>query len=252
MHPLFEGLARHSKQLGALSCMLESNRLAHAFCFSGPDRAGKREIVERFASAVLGIAPAELSRHPDVIRVVKGEEPIGIDDIRGACERLSHTALLGTKLAIIEDMHLLHHNVQNALLKTLEEPSGRTVILLTADDARGVLPTVLSRTVHLQFPQVAADAVSAHEHLRNDVRAFIELPTDQRLMRAGTLVKGDDALDDDARDAWFTLLADELRRTFLPRGHVAPLKAVLEAREALRDNGNPTLAFENIAISLSV
>jgi len=161
-----------------------------------------------------------------------------------------HSAFFGKKVAIVEDVHTLRHDAQNALLKTLEEPSGSALILLLADDARSVLPTVLSRTTHLEFPQVAHDAALAFDHLRDDVHAFISLPKDQRLMRAGSLVKGDDALDEAARDAWLCALADELRRSYLPRGHSAPLRALLDAREALAMNGNPTLAFEHIALSL--
>lgn len=250
MHSAFLDVPRHARQLDILSRMLDGNRLAHAFCFSGPDRLGRRDIAERFAAAVLGVAVSELGRHPDVIRLAEGEEGYSIDDVRDACERLSHSAFLGKKVAIIEDVHSLRHDAQNALLKTLEEPSGNALIILTADDARSVLPTVLSRTTHIEFPQVGLDALLPFEHLRDDVRAFIALPKDQRLMRAGSIVKGDDALDETTRDAWLSVLAHELRQSYLPRGHSAPLRALLDAREALEMNGNPTLAFEHIALSL--
>ena len=250
MHPAFLDVPRHAKQLTALSRMLEGNRLAHAFCFTGPDRLEKRDIAERLAAAALSISTSELTRHPDVIRLAQSEDGVKIDDVRDVCERLGHSAMLGTKVAILEDVHLLRHDAQNVLLKTLEEPSGRALIILLANDARAVLSTVLSRTTHLEFPQVALDALTAHVDLRADVLAFIALPKDQRLMRAGALVKGDTALDDETRDGWLALLAQELRQTYLPRGHSAPLRALLEARESLQAGGNPTLAFEQIALSI--
>lgn len=256
MHSAFADVSRHHKQLATLSRLLEAKSSGHALCLTGPDRACLRGIAERFAAAVLGVSPLELSRHPDVIRVADvadGDDVQAptIDDIRAACERLQQSAMLGTKVAILENVHLLRHDAQNALLKTLEEPSGKVVIILLADDARGVLATILSRTTHIVFPHVALDALTSHPELRERVAAFLALPAAERLMSAGSLVKGDNALSDTSRDAWLALLAAELRATHLPRGDSAPLRAILDARESLLANGNPTLAFEHIALALS-
>lgn len=80
----------------------------------------------------------------DVI-VIGGEETLGIDQIRNLQSQLKFKPQKNLKLVIIENAQLSTPEAQNALLKTIEEPSPNTVILLGANAQTDLLPTVVSR-----------------------------------------------------------------------------------------------------------
>jgi len=64
------------------------------------------------------------------------------------------------RVAIVEQAHRLNPDAQNALLKTLEEPPARVCLVLAADDAAALLPTVMSRCARLRLGPVAADTIA--------------------------------------------------------------------------------------------
>jgi DNA polymerase-3 subunit delta' len=65
----------------------------------------------------------------------------------------------GWKVALIEDAQLMNDAASNALLKSLEEPHPKTILLLLADDAENVMPTIRSRCQVVRFPRVAISEV---------------------------------------------------------------------------------------------
>jgi DNA polymerase III delta prime subunit len=86
--------------------------------------------------------------HPDIV-VVAGERTlrtVGVEDIRGLQSQLSRTPLLAEQsVAILPDAHRLSHSAQNALLKALEEPRARSLLILTVTHHEALLPTLVSR-----------------------------------------------------------------------------------------------------------
>jgi DNA polymerase-3 subunit delta' len=64
------------------------------------------------------------------------------------------------RVAIIEAAHRLNPDAQNALLKTLEEPGPATCLVLCADDAASLLPTVLSRAARLRLAPLSTEALT--------------------------------------------------------------------------------------------
>ncbi len=95
--------------------------------------------------------------HPDFYKLSPpdGKVSIGIDDVREVCERLSRTALAGGyQLAVIDPAHAMTTAAANALLKTLEEPSPGTVVILLSEHPGKLLPTLLSRCqrIHVNRP----------------------------------------------------------------------------------------------------
>src|SRR5262249_31164021 len=79
-------------------------------------------------------------------------------------------------LAVLEDAEWLNEHGQNALLKTLEEPPGSSVLLLIATDASILLPTIRSRCQRVRLdplPRTVVDAVLAERGVGADVRAAV-------------------------------------------------------------------------------
>lgn len=159
----------HAPILAYLERQREKGTLAHACLFLGQDGIGKRTIARRFASALLAIDTPE--RHPDYVFIERERDKktgklhgaVGIEQVRALTERLSMSALLaGWKVAILDGADHLHGPAANSLLKTLEEPAGKTVLILLAESADLVLPTIRSRCETVAFaPVPSAELVPA-------------------------------------------------------------------------------------------
>jgi len=94
-------------------------------------------------------------QHPDVLRLSPEEDSIQIkiEAVRAMIAELGLTAHgHGYKVAILEPAHALTDAAANALLKTLEEPPGRTLLLLVSSEPRRLAATVRSRCTRLRLP----------------------------------------------------------------------------------------------------
>ncbi len=152
-----------------LQAHLRQQRVHHAYLFTGPPGVGRRTLALRFAQAVLcerPPAPGGMCRqcrscrymeasldtleslHPDVSIVRPAEKAMGIqvDQVREVRHALTRSPHMGPyRIAILLDFDRATPAAANALLKTLEEPSERGLLLLTASSTETVLPTVASR-----------------------------------------------------------------------------------------------------------
>jgi len=148
---------------------LTSGRLPHALLLTGPQGMGKRHFADSFAHAILCESPHEdgsacgscrscllmaAGSHPDYLRVEPEEEgkAIGIDAVREAAKFQALKSQYGKQRVIqLQPADRLNLNAANALLKTLEEPAGDTVLLLTTDRPMALLPTIRSRCQQIIF-----------------------------------------------------------------------------------------------------
>jgi len=177
----FADVRGHERAIAHLRRAAESGRLAHAFVFTGPAGVGKRMVAGALA---LGLhcetQPFEAcgtcnacrtiaaGTHPDVRTIagpLEGKRDVSIEQVRDLQRELGFRSLSGrTKVGIIDDAHLLTTQAQNALLKTLEEPSGDSALILVAVQASALLPTILSRCQQLRFgPLPIADVTAILE-----------------------------------------------------------------------------------------
>ncbi|UUM31427.1 DNA polymerase III subunit delta' [Vibrio japonicus] len=140
---------------------LEADRFSNASILSVEDGLGAERLVELFSRAVMcsnytteacGFCHScqlmSSGSHPDyhVIKPEKEGKAISVDQIRH-CNRLAQESsqLAGLRLFIIEPAESMNESAANALLKTLEEPSGNCLFLLVTHRANLLLPTIVSR-----------------------------------------------------------------------------------------------------------
>ncbi|MCB1016169.1 MAG: AAA family ATPase, partial [Acidimicrobiales bacterium] len=86
----------------------------------------------------------------------------GVEAVRDLISRAAIGTPGRTKVYILDEVHMLSTAASNALLKTLEEPPGHVVFILATTDPQKVLPTIKSRTQHLQFSLLDTDELAEH------------------------------------------------------------------------------------------
>jgi len=99
---------------------------------------------------------------PDHLNLVAQKNSLGVDDVRYANSFLQKTAYLGQfKTVLIENAQTMTQAAMNALLKTLEEPSEYSVIVLLTNDVEILLPTIISRSRVLNIRPAVGEALIA-------------------------------------------------------------------------------------------
>ena len=158
-----EDCAAGSELLLALCRDFFAGRMAHATLLTGENGIGKKTFARLLAQALLCSGEEKAPRpcgecrdckrflantHPDAFFPAPAprEKSIKIEALREMIDALSHHALEGGKrVIVIENAERMTPQAQNCLLKTLEEASGGTYFLLTADAEAALLPTIRSR-----------------------------------------------------------------------------------------------------------
>lgn len=132
---------------------VKAGSLAHAYLFAGPEMIGK----QMFARELFALANnREMASDPDLKvispRLEEDETKIYIEDIRDVKAFLSLKPYYGSyKFVIINDADRLTPEASNALLKALEEPSPKSVLVLITSRAKTLLPTIASRCQLMNF-----------------------------------------------------------------------------------------------------
>jgi DNA polymerase-3 subunit delta' len=227
-------LTGHEAAETAFEASRQRGRLHHAWLLTGPEGAGKATFAYRAARRLLG-APHDPSHgilgadpdhpvsrqiiarsHPDILVIERvGEDGkvrkvIPVDEARRLAEFFSKSpASAPHRVAIVDAADDLNINAANALLKTLEEPPERGVLLMISHSPGRLLPTIRSRCRRLAFQpleiEAAADFVRAREDVTEEAALRLAKMAGGAPGRAWTLAAGK-ALDMD--DAARALLAD--------------------------------------------
>jgi len=159
-----------------LSLALDSDKLSHAYLFSGLRGSGKTSTARIFAKALLcekgttsqpcnicsHCIMANESRHMDIIEMDAASNR-KIDDIRELIEHTKYKpATARYKIFIIDEVHMLTKEAFNALLKTLEEPPVFVKFILATTDPLKLPATILSRTQHFRFRKIPQKVLASH------------------------------------------------------------------------------------------
>lgn len=172
----FEALIGQETITQTLSLALDSNRLSHAYLFSGLRGSGKTSTARIFAKALIcekgithtpcGVCTNCLQaldgRHMDIVEMDAASNR-GIDDIRDLVEQTKYKPSSARfKIFIIDEVHMLTTQAFNALLKTLEEPPSYVKFILATTDPLKLPATILSRTQHFRFKSIATNKIVEH------------------------------------------------------------------------------------------
>ncbi|MGL1956395.1 MAG: DNA polymerase III subunit delta' [Colwellia sp.] len=177
----------HQQQL---SQQFSHQKLPHAILISGVTGAGKNELAQWLIQLLLCQQPqgyknvnsstaqiltacgqcktcllSKSNSYPDHSSLLPKTKSIGVDEVRFANAFLEKTAHIGVyKTVLIADAQIMTTAAANALLKTLEEPSSNSVLILLTDDVELLLPTVVSRCRLLTIRPLVGDALLNHLH----------------------------------------------------------------------------------------
>ncbi|OUU36093.1 MAG: DNA polymerase III subunit delta', partial [Cellvibrionales bacterium TMED49] len=163
-----EALSWQRNIWGEIARQVDNNRMPHAILLEGSAGLGKLYFARLLAKYLLcrnriGLLPCggckgcdlmRVGNHPDlsIVEPEKVGKSIGIGDVRKLSDRLNKTAQQGGwKIALINPADSLTLQASNALLKTLEEPTGDTTILLTSQFVWRLPNTVRSRCHRILF-----------------------------------------------------------------------------------------------------
>ncbi|MGD0899380.1 MAG: DNA polymerase III subunit [Thermoguttaceae bacterium] len=184
----WHGIRGHDRLVEQFRRALGRGRLATSFLFTGPAGIGKRTFALKLAQAMLCQARPEESldpcdtcpscslalagTHPDVDVVSRPADKafipvellLGDREHRGReglCHRIALKPYMGgRKIALIDDADDLNAEGANCLLKILEEPPPRSVLILVGTSPARQLPTIRSRCQLVRFQPLAADVVA--------------------------------------------------------------------------------------------
>lgn len=166
----------HLSQWQDLGHLLEHQKLPHAIMLAGPKDIGKGQLARALAYRILCESPVdglacghcrgcELNKagtHPDLASLSpeEGSRVIKVDQVREVTQFLSKTSQQGGyKLVVIDPTEAMNGNAANALLKSLEEPSANTLLLLVCHNPSAVLPTIRSRCQIRLLPLPAKESL---------------------------------------------------------------------------------------------
>jgi DNA polymerase III subunit delta' len=163
----------HDWAVELLQRAINTQRLAHAYLVSGPAHIGKATLAREFAAALnctdatppCGVCRAcravAAGTHPDVLVVQPDEGTLKIEQIRDVQHELALSPYQGRyRVCLLLDAQLATDEAENALLKTLEEPPSRVVLVLMVTDASLLLPTVVSRCQLLALRSVPEELIA--------------------------------------------------------------------------------------------
>lgn len=191
---VFEDVVGQSHIATTLRNAIATNRLSHAYLFSGPRGVGKTTTARILAKAINCVSPKDFNpdnkceicreitegRSIDVFEI-DGASNRGVDEIRNLRESVRYPPAKGRyKVYIIDEVHMLTKEAFNALLKTLEEPPPHILFIFATTEVHKVPPTIISRCQRFDFRRISTEEITRRlqfiaeqEHISIDDDAFL-------------------------------------------------------------------------------
>ena len=171
----FEDVVGQSHITETLQKAIDTDKVAHAYLFSGPRGTGKTSTAKIFARAMNCVHgptshpcnECEICRHilsgesMDVVEIDAASNR-SIEDIRTLRETIKFMPAEGhKKIYIIDEVHMLTTEAFNALLKTLEEPRAHVIFILATTEPERIPMTILSRCQRYEFRRITSADIAA-------------------------------------------------------------------------------------------
>ncbi len=175
---------------------LTEKRVAHAYMFVGPKGTGKTSVARILAKALncehgptpepCGVCPlcVDIASGNDIdVIEIDGASNRGIDDIKELRENVKFApGRARYKIYIIDEVHMLSNDANNALLKTLEEPPEHVKFIFATTEPHSVIPTVFSRCQRFDFRMIPLESIAerlnqicAKEGIAADSEVILEI-----------------------------------------------------------------------------
>lgn len=166
----------HASALAQVAAAWTSKRFPHALLLTGAPGLGKGCFARRLAASLLceargtalepcracaGCRLVVAGSHPDLFELTPAEDKqaISVEQVREVCEKLGLTASrAGYRVAIVNPAHALTPSASNALLKTLEEPPGSSLLILVSSRPASLSATIRSRCQKIALKSPGIDA----------------------------------------------------------------------------------------------
>ncbi|MFC1863264.1 DNA polymerase III subunit gamma/tau [Thermodesulfobacteriota bacterium] len=173
---LFEDVIGQGHITQTLVNAINSDRLAHAYLFSGARGVGKTSVARILAKAINCLdrqagnpcnkcsSCTEITGGSSVdVQEIDGASNRGIDEIRELRENIKYMPSSGKyRVYIIDEVHMLTLPAFNALLKTLEEPPSHVKFLFATTEPHKVPVTILSRCQRFDFKRIPLGSIVGH------------------------------------------------------------------------------------------
>jgi len=170
---IFEEVIGQRHVVKTLQNAVTSNRISHAFLFTGQRGIGKTSIARILAKALNcqeGPTPhpcgqctscKEITEGNSIdVLEIDGASNTGVDDVRELRENVKYVPSRGRyKIYIIDEVHMLSNSAFNALLKTLEEPPAHVIFMFATTEPHKIPTTVLSRCQRFDLRRISLEAI---------------------------------------------------------------------------------------------
>jgi DNA polymerase-3 subunit gamma/tau len=169
----FDSVVGQEHITNTLKNAIKSNRIHHAYLFSGPRGVGKTTTARILARAVNCLSPIDYepcnkcanciaileNRSLDVIEI-DGASNNSVEDVRKLRENAKYPPTNAKyKIYIIDEVHMLSNAAFNALLKILEEPPKHLIFIFATTEPHKVLPTITSRCQRYDFKRMDINSI---------------------------------------------------------------------------------------------
>ncbi|GAA3553723.1 DNA polymerase III subunit gamma/tau [Marinobacter xestospongiae] len=172
----FQDMVGQEHVLQALVHALETQRLHHAYLFTGTRGVGKTTIgrlLARCLNCETGITPNPCGECTTCREIMEGRfvdlieidaaSRTGVDDMRELTDNVQYSPTRGRyKVYLIDEVHMLTNQSFNAFLKTLEEPPEHVKFLLATTDPQKLPVTVLSRCLQFNLKRMTPEHIAGH------------------------------------------------------------------------------------------
>lgn len=167
----FEDIIGQNHIVKTLRNQINSNRVAHAYLFTGTRGTGKTSMAKIFSKAVNCLNPIDGSpcNECEICKGINSGTLLDVIEMDAASNRKLENALdiietvayppqaCKYKVYIIDEVHMLTTQAFNALLKTIEEPPSYVMFILATTDPQKVPATILSRCQRFDFKRIKTD-----------------------------------------------------------------------------------------------
>jgi len=226
---LFEEILGQAIPARMLSSHIKSDLLSHAYIFVGKEGSGKEFFARAFARYILcgnkkedncsGCQKFKKGIHPDFY-LIDGADGIKIEQVRLVIEKLALTPVIsGSNVLLILQADNMGIEASNAILKTLEEPPGNSVILMTASSKKRLPETVVSRSQVARVNKLKINEVrdiASREYKSKDIEEALEL-SGTKIGKALELLQDANLFDEQKKlygDAFFLISGTDILKKF--------------------------------------